>query len=96
MISRGLGFLRSYDLSLPLFLFLSLPVCRRSSLRTGGGGGGKLYDRKEAWFLYEPFNTLCVDVASQYLSTLHFISVESKTPDHTTVYYRGYVLNTAK
>jgi hypothetical protein len=31
-------------------LFLSLPVCRRSSLLRGGGGrGAESYDRKKAW-----------------------------------------------
>ncbi len=37
-----------------LSLFLTLPVCRRSSLLTGegggGGGGAKLYDGEEAWY----------------------------------------------
>ncbi len=36
-----------------LSLFLSLPVCRLSSLQTGEGGGGgwgtKSYDREKAW-----------------------------------------------
>jgi hypothetical protein len=47
--------LQSYDTTpLPLtrqqvYLFLSLPVCRRSRLTTEGGGGGeKSYDRENA------------------------------------------------
>ncbi len=67
-------------------------VCRRSSLVTGKGGRGgvgrnQIIRRRKSLFLYESVNTLCVGVASQYQSTLHFISVESKTPDHTTVQY---------
>ncbi len=46
MIYRGPGFSRpSYDLAprptpSPLSLFLGIPVCRRSSSPTGGGGVG--------------------------------------------------------
>jgi hypothetical protein len=65
MIDRGPGFLLvvwfgSSPIPFPppslsrLSLFLSLPVCRRSSLPTGGGGGGargaKSFDREKERF----------------------------------------------
>jgi hypothetical protein len=63
---RGPGFLAgSYPLPpltlspvSRLSLFLSLPVCRRSSLLTGGGGAWGRRQR-ESLVLYISFNTLC-------------------------------------
>jgi hypothetical protein len=72
---EGQAFLRSYDSVLgsptpfpnspvsKLSLFLSLPVCRRSSLLTGegegGGHGAESFDSQESLALYKSFNTLC-------------------------------------
>ncbi len=74
MIYRGPGFLAviwfgslptpSSQLSLSkLSLFLSLPVCRRSSLLTGGGRGwgrSQIIWPQESLALYKSFNTLCL------------------------------------
>ncbi len=48
-----------------LSLFVSLPVCRQTSLLTGAWGRRwrkskiKIKRRRESLFLYKPFNTLC-------------------------------------
>ncbi len=63
------AFSPSYDLAPPsptpvskLSLFLSLPVCRRSSLLTGEGGRGwersQIIRRRESLVIYKSFNTL--------------------------------------
>jgi hypothetical protein len=70
---RGPGFLemiRLLRLPLPpspvskLSLFLSLPVCCRSSLLTGEGGGrgAESYDRKKAWSSINNFCTILYNV----------------------------------
>jgi hypothetical protein len=62
-----------------LSLFLSLPVCRRSSLLTeggGGGGGGPIpYDGKNAHcpVLYKSFNTLCFRALSLSGCVIFFV-----------------------
>ncbi len=51
-----------------LSLFLSLPMCRRSSLVTGGerGRGAKSYDRKKAWpSINHSIHSACVSPASR-------------------------------
>ncbi len=70
MIYRGPGFLATYDSAarpppfLPpvskMSLFLSLPVCRRSSLFQGSGGWrtGKIMRWQERLVLNKSFNTL--------------------------------------
>jgi hypothetical protein len=60
-----------------LSLFLSLPVCRRSSLLTGEGGRGwgrsQIIRRRESLVLYKSFNTL----RSQALPDISFLKQTS-------------------
>jgi hypothetical protein len=72
MIYRGLGFLviewfssspNPHSLVSELSLFLSIPVCRRSSWMTGEGrqvwGRNQIIRRRESHVLYRSFITLC-------------------------------------
>jgi hypothetical protein len=80
MVYRGPGFLRSYD-SAPcpppppfhlskLSFFLSLPVCRCSTLRERGWARSQIIRRRESLVLNKPFNTLWL-VGSWEPSNIH-------------------------
>jgi hypothetical protein len=65
----------------PVSLFLSLPVCRRSSLLMGDGGWGwgrtQILRRRQSLVLYKSFNTLLLRV---YLTCALLNKVPERTP----------------